>query len=84
LKSGIINEEEVIKIKNKGETSYQFGLLQTLNRAMGFSMGKNLGNINLINEEPVAYSKVSAQEMVTAANIYLTEENSHALYYLSK
>jgi zinc protease len=84
LKSGKIEEEEVIKIKNKVETAYEFGLLQTLNRAMSLCIGKYLGNIQMINQEPLHYAKVSGQDIVNASNQYLTDENAHALYYLAK
>ena len=84
LKSGKIEEEEVIKIKNKVETAYEFGLLQTLNRAMSLCIGKNLGNIQMINHEPLHYAKVTGQDIVNASNRYLTDENAHALYYLAK
>lgn len=84
LKTQIIPEAEVQKIKNKAESSLVFEDVHVATRAMNLAYYELLGNANLINEELAQYQAISAAQIQQHANEIFQTANSHTLYYLSK
>lgn len=79
-----ISDTELEKVKNTFESSKIFGDMSVLNKAMALCYGELIGNINLINDEPANYRKVtSAQIKAMAANV-LRKENCSTLFYKAK
>jgi zinc protease len=79
-----IPENELEKVKNVFESSKIFGDMSVLNKAMALCYGELTGNINLINEEPGNYRKITSAEIKKAAGEVLRPENCSTLFYLAK
>jgi len=84
LKSGIISDEEMEKVKNRFESSHVISNTSILNKAMNISYYELLGNPGLINLEVERYRAVSREMVRDAAIKYLNNNNSSTLHYLSK
>lgn len=79
-----IAEYELEKVKNVFESSKIFGDMSILNKAMALCYGELTGNINLINEEPENYRKITSAEIKNVAKEVLRPENCSTLFYLAK
>ena len=79
-----ITEYELEKVKNVFESSKIFGDMSILNKAMALCYGELTGNINLINEEPENYRKITSAEIKNVAKEVLRPENCSTLFYLAK
>ncbi len=81
LKSEIIGERELQKIKNKVESSLVFSESNILNKAISLAFFELLGDAELINSEIEIYRNISAEDLLRVAREVLTEENCSELYY---
>lgn len=84
LKSELITEKELEKVKNKMESSMIFGEVNILNKAMSLAFYELLGNADDINKEVEKYRDVSAHKINKMARKIFTHENSNTLFYLKK
>ena len=84
LKSDLVTENELIKVKNKIEASHVFGEVDILNKATNLAVSELLGDANIVNEEMGKYFAVTAEQIKEQANIFLRNENCSTLYYKSK
>lgn len=81
LKQEIIPEIELVKYKNKIESSLVFSEISILNKAINLAFFELLGDINLINEEKALYQAVTVEEIHRMANKVFIKENCSELYY---
>ncbi len=84
IKQETVNENELLKCKNKMLTSMHFSEASLLNRAISLAYYESLGNANMINEEDKNYEKVSTHHIQEFAKKTFTKERSNTLYYLKK
>ena len=84
LKNETIEENELQKVKNKLEITFKYSQYKVLDRAMNLSYLDWLGNIDLINNEPLSYAKVSTDDIKRLASQTFIEEKCSTLYYLKK
>ena len=84
VKTTITNEEEMVKVKHKIESSIEFSQNKLLNRAMDLCYYELVNEIELVNNEAEAYDKVKAAEVQNIATNYLKQEQASILHYFSK
>ena len=84
LKSELVSENVLIKVKNKIEASHVFGEVDILNKATNLAFSELLGDASIINKEIEKYISVTAEQIKEQANIFLKNENCSTLYYKSK
>ena len=82
LKEGFLFDYEILKVKNKIESTIQFSETNILNKAMNIAKYELYGDANLINSEFSSYSKVQIIDIKRVANEIFVDENSCTLYYL--
>ncbi len=84
LKTALVSDNELTKVKNKMEAAHAFGEVEVLNKATNLAVSELLGNANLINEEIQHYLDVTAAEIKHQAMHLFRKENCSTLYYKSK
>lgn len=84
IKAGDLTPEELIKVKNKSETSIVFDETNVLNKAMNLAFAELLGDANMVNTELGKFQAVTADEIIKIANNVLTKSNSNILEYHKK
>ncbi|MBS1597169.1 MAG: insulinase family protein [Bacteroidetes bacterium] len=83
LKSGLIAEKELVKVKNKTESAILFEDMSVMNRAINLAMYELLGDANLMNTELDKYHAVTAENILTTSQRIFDSNNSNTLYYYS-
>lgn len=81
IKSVLVDENELTKVKNKIESTNQFSETSVLNKAMNLSFAELLGDANDVNLEVEKYQKVTAKDIKRVANEVLNESNCSTLIY---
>lgn len=81
LASEPIAEEELIKVKNKAESTMRFAELSILDKAMNLSFYELLGDADLYNQEVDHYAAVTAADIQRYAADTFRKENSSTLIY---
>lgn len=81
IKTNLIEDEEMTKVKHKIEAHIEFNQNKILNRAMDLCYFELLSEIDLINTEVKKYQQVDATAIKQLANDYLTESKSSVLHY---
>lgn len=81
IKSVLVDEGELTKVKNKIESTNQFSETSVLNKAMNLSFAELLGDANDVNLEVEKYQKVTAEDIKRVANEVLNESNCSTLIY---
>jgi len=84
LKTILVSEEELSKVKNKVISAHMFSELNILNKAMNLATSELLGDPNLVNLEVDLYNAVSSAKIKQVANAIFRNENSNTLYYHAK
>lgn len=84
IKSEAISEEELVKVRNKAESTHVFGELGLLNRAMNLAYAELLGDASLVNSEIERIRSVTAEGMLKMAQQIFADTNRSTLYYLKK
>ena len=81
LRTTLIPENELEKVKNKVETTKAFNDMSVLDKAMELCYFELLGDANRVNHEIDRYKKVTAADILKVAQSILRKENSSTLYY---
>ncbi|NJM94895.1 MAG: insulinase family protein [Cytophagales bacterium] len=76
-----LQEQELEKVKNQAESSFVFGEVELLNRAMNICYGEIMGQPDYINQELGRIKAVDQQELKTVVQKVLRRENCTSLYY---
>jgi predicted Zn-dependent peptidase len=84
LKTQLVSNDELIKVKNKVESAHLFGEVDVLSKATNIAVAELLGGADMINKEVEQYLNVTAEEIQTIANKLFDEKNCSTLHYLSK
>lgn len=84
LKRNSIKEEELLKVKNKIESSLIFSEMSILNKAMNLAHFELLGDAQFINTEIDRYLKVELKDIKAQAKSIFRNSNCSTLYYLAK
>lgn len=75
---------ELEKVKNKVESTIEFGELGLSDRALGLAVATYMGDTNLVNTEFSLYKKVNTEMIRQQARAIFRKENCSTLYYLAK
>ena len=78
-----ISPEELQKVKNQSETSFEFDEVEVMSRATNLAFACLSGDIDRVNKERKMMTDVSVDDIQRVANEILHEENSSVLYYKS-
>jgi len=76
-----VTQDELIKVKNKTETTIRFGDVNLLNRASKLAYCEMLGDINLAITEIDKYRAVDLSSVISYASKILTPSNCSTIYY---
>lgn len=83
LKAALISEEELTKVKNKFESTFEFAEMSLLDKAMNLAFFELLGSADDINKEVEKYQEVSREDIQKVAQQMFQKQKSTTLYYLS-
>ena len=83
MKTTLVTEDELTKVKNKTEASHEFGEVDVLNKATNLAIAELLGDAGMINQEVQKYLAVTAEEIREQAQLIFREGNCSTLYYKS-
>lgn len=78
-----VKNTELLKVKNKIESTLEFSEMNVLNKAMNLSYSELLGNADLINQEKSMYLAVSEENIRKTTETLFRPENVSTLYYLA-
>ncbi len=84
LKSEVISDYEIEKVKNKFEANTLFGEINVMNKAMNLGFYQMTGNLELINQEVAIYRSIDAERVREFATRVLRPEVSNTLIYRKK
>ncbi len=84
LKDNLVFEEELTKVKNKYESTKEFGEMSLLDKAMNLAFYELFGDANLINTDIENYLKIDTKDIQKQANLLFKKEAATTLYYLAK
>ena len=76
-----IGNYELTKVQNKYENTYLYSQYRAVDRAMGLCHYTWLGDTDLINREPDEYRRVTADDLLLAAQQVFQPDNENRLYY---
>ena len=82
LKTELVDDYELSKIKNKIISLLQYSELSILNKAINLSHFELLGDADLINKQVEMYEKITPEDIHRVANEYFIEQNCNSLVYL--
>ncbi|MBS1918101.1 MAG: insulinase family protein [Bacteroidetes bacterium] len=83
IKTILVEEKELTKVKNKTESAIQFEDMSVMNRAASLAIYELLGDANMMNTELARYQSVSANDILSESKKIFDEKNSNTLYYYS-
>lgn len=81
IQEGFIFDYDLLKVKNKIESTMQFSETNILNRAMNLSKMELISDAGLVNRELEHYQAIEKHDIKRIANNYLIKENCSTLYY---
>ena len=81
VSSTLVSERELQKVKNKFESNFLFENMGVGDLAAQLAYCELLGDASLINDIVDIYRKITAEELMKAAQTYLVSSNSTTLYY---
>lgn len=81
LKSTIISEQELQKVKNKTESVIAFEDMSIMSRANSLALYELLGDANMMNTELQKYHAITIEDIQTYCKKIFREENSNTLFY---
>ena len=84
LKTNMVSDSELRKVKNKVISAHMFSELNVLNKAMNLATSELIGDANLVNKQIDFYEAVTKDEIQTIAQSVFRKENSNTIYYHAK
>lgn len=84
LKNVLVFEDELIKVKNKYESTLEFSEMNLLDKAMNLAFYELIGDADLFNQEAEKYHKVTAENIKSQAKELFRKENATTLHYLAQ
>ena len=83
LCSNIIDEKELMKVKNKTESAILFEDMSLMNRASNLAMYELMGDVTYMNIELSKYLEVTGREIRDQSIAIFDDKNCSSLYYYS-
>jgi len=84
LKSELVSDTELTKVKNKVESVLVFSEMSLLDKAMNLAYYELLGDADLLNQETEKFLKVTAEDLKHISNETFGKKLSSTLYYLTE
>lgn len=84
LKTELISDTELTKVKNKVESILVFSEMGLLDKAMNLAYYELLGDAALLNNETAEFLKVQSADIQRIANETFNKNSSSTLYYLTE
>ena len=84
VKTNKVEENELVKLKNKAESLYLFSEMNVLNKTMLLAQMELLGDAGMVNSELNKYQSVTADDVQRVAQQTLLPSNLSVLYYHTK
>lgn len=84
MKSEVVSETELEKVKNKTESVIAFEDMTIMNRANSLAFYELLGDADMMNTELGRYQQVTAEDLKETAREIFDDNNSSTMYYFSK
>jgi predicted Zn-dependent peptidase len=84
IKSELVTDLELQKVKNKTESVIAFEDMSVMNRANSLAFYELLGNADLMNSELDRYNEVTAEAILDYSKELFDEKNSNTIHYYSK
>ena len=83
IKTELIADNELTKVKNKTESTIAFEDMSVMNRANSLAFYELLGDAELMNNELEKYNAVTTEDIRNEARKIFRDENSSTLHYYS-
>jgi predicted Zn-dependent peptidase len=83
LSSSVIEEKELMKVKNKTESAILFEDMSLMNRASNLAMYELMGDVALMNTELDKYLDVTSKQIRDLSASIFDENNCSSLFYYS-
>jgi predicted Zn-dependent peptidase len=84
MKTELISEAELEKVKNKTESMIAFEDMSVMNRANSLAFYELLGNADMMNTELDRYRQIAVHDLKETAEVIFAEHNSSTMEYYSK
>jgi zinc protease len=84
LKTELVSETELTKVKNKVESVLVFSEMSLLDKAMNLAYYELLGDAAILNRETEEFLKVEAEDIKRISNETFNQKSSSTLYYLTE
>ena len=84
LKTNIISQHELEKVKNRVKTVLYYSELQVQDKAMNLGIAEIMADASLVNDEERRYDAVSPDNIYAESNKLLQESSCSTLYYRAK
>ncbi|KLT65426.1 pitrilysin family protein [Pedobacter sp. BMA] len=84
LKSELVSDNELTKVKNKVESVLVFSEMGLLDKAMNLAYYELLGDASLLNQETEAFLQVTAEDIKRISKDTFDQNSSSTLYYLTE
>ncbi|MDQ6814079.1 MAG: insulinase family protein [Bacteroidota bacterium] len=84
IKSELVSESELEKVKNKTESMIAFEDMTVMNRANSLATYELLGDAEMMNTELDRYREITIEDIKKAADEIFEEANSNTMRYFSK
>ena len=83
LRTELVGNYELEKVKNKFEANNVFGEINVLNKAMNLAYFEMLGDAAMINSEVAEHNSVTREEILETSQRIFRPENSSTLLYIA-
>jgi predicted Zn-dependent peptidase len=84
IKTFLITDAELQKVKNKTESAVAFEDMSVMNRANSLAFYELLGDATLMNTELERYNVITAEDILNYSKELFDETNSNTIHYYSK
>lgn len=84
LKEGFIFNHEMLKVKNKVESTIQFSETNILNKAMSLAKAELIGGAELVNTETERYLEVEINDVKRISDLLFDQMKQSTIYYKAK
>lgn len=84
IKSDLVSESELEKVKNKTESMIAFEDMTVMNRANSLATYELLGDAEMMNTELNRYQQITTADIKNVAQEIFKDSNSNTMHYFSK
>ncbi len=84
VRTQVVSEEELAKVKNQAEATLVFSEVEVLNRAFSLAMATVQGDTEIVNRQAEEIQAVSPEQLHKAAQEVLAPEKANTLIYKSQ